>query len=248
MCGRPYCHFILFFYILTVFGVSGCQSSGNIGNGGLNDSSSAGYGWWVGDQGKDSAVDIGFEGDGLQIEVRRSRLKIDTPVGRRWIHNYLMYIQKMSDQQLKLFNADGSESVFTATESNTFTSQGDNARVLTENDDGTLSLEDSTERVYWFNHKGRLAQIQGNKYGNTISLAYGADGYLWSVSDKQEHVITFYYDSETHRLTEIDDGQSRSAFYKHDDIGHLISITNAEGITSDYTYDRYNHLTSVTFP
>ena len=96
--------------------------------------------------------------------------------------------------------------------------------------------------------KAGLPNIQENKYGNTIWLAYGADGYLRSISDKQEHVITFYYDSETHRLTEIDDGQGRSAFYKHDDIGHLISVTNAEGITSDYTYDRYNHLTSVTFP
>ena len=248
MCGRPYCHFIVFFHILTVFGVSGCSSTGNISNGGLNDSSSAGYGWWVGDKGEDSAVDIGFEGAGLQIEVRRSRLKIDTPVGLRWTHNYLMYLQRVSDQQIKLFSADGSESVLTLTTSGTFTSQEEDARMLTDNGDGTLSLQDGTESVFRFNHKGRLTNIQGIKYGNKISLEYGADGYLWTVSDARRRVITFYYDHETHRLTEIDDGQGRSALYKHDDSGNLISITNAEGITSDYTYDRYHHLTSVTFP
>ena len=248
MCGRPYCHFIVFFHILTVFGVSGCSSTENISNGGLNDSSSAGYGWWVGNKGEDSAVDIGFEGAGLQIEVRRSRLKIDTPVGLRWTHNYLMYLQRVSDQQLKLFNADGSESVFTLTTSSTYTSQEKDARVLTDNGDGTLSLQDGTESVFRFNHKGRLTHIQGIKYGNTISLGYGADGYLRSVSDAQGHVITFYYDSETHRLTEIDDGQGRSAFYKHDDSGHLISMTNAKGLTSAYIYNRYNNLAGVTFP
>jgi YD repeat-containing protein len=159
-----------------------------------------------------------------------------------------MYLQRVSDQQIKLFSADGSESVLTLTTSGTFTSQEEDARMLTDNGDGTLSLQDGTESVFRFNHKGRLTNIQGIKYGNKISLEYGADGYLWTVSDARRHVITFYYDPETHRLTEIDDGQGRSALYKHDDSGHLISITNAEGITSDYTYDRYHHLTSVTFP
>ena len=228
--------------------MGGCLPAENISSRGLDDSSSERYGWWVGGRGEDGAVDIGFKGNGLQIEVVRSPIKIDSPVGLGWTHNYLMFIQKVSDQQLDLFSADGSESVFTLTPSGTFASQEEDARVLTDNGDGTLSLQDGTESVFRFNHKGRLTHIQGNKYGNTISLAYGADGYLGSVSDLQGHVITFYYDSETHRLTAIRDGQGRSASYKHDDTGHLISMTNAEGITSDYTYDRYNNLASVTFP
>jgi YD repeat-containing protein len=241
---------VLIFYLLTIFSVGGFLSPGNISSKGLDDSSSERYGWWVGSSGKDGAVDIGFKGSGLQIEVVRSRLKlkIDTPVGLGWTHNYLMYIQRVSDQKLKLFSADGSESVFTSTTSGTFTSQEEDARVLTDNGDGTLSLQDGTESVFRFNHKGRLTHIQGIKYGNTISLAYGADGYLGSISDAQGHVITFYYDSETHRLTAIRDGRGRSASYKHDDIGHLISVTNAKGITSAYTYDRYNNLAGVIFP
>ena len=248
VCGRAYFWVVLFFYILTIFGVGGCLSPGNMSSKGLDDSSSNRYGWWVRGSGKDGAVDIGFKGSGLQIQVVRSRLKIDSPVGLGWTHNYLMYIQRVSDQQLRLFSADGSESLFTSTTSGTFTSQGEDARVLTDNGDGTLSLQDGTDSVFRFNHKGRLTQILGNKYGNTISLAYGADGYLGSVSDAQGHVITFYYDSETHRLTEIDDGQGRSAFYKHDDSGHLISVTNAKGLTSAYIYNRYNNLAGVTFP
>jgi YD repeat-containing protein len=250
VCGRASCRVILIFYLLTIFSMGGCLSPGNISSKGLDNSSSERYGWWMGGSGKDGAVDIGFKGNGLQIEVVRSRLKlkIDTPVGLGWTHNYLVYLQRMSDQQLKLFSADGSESVFTLTTSGTFTSQEEDARMLTDNGDGTLSLQDGTESVFRFNHKGRLTHNQGIKYGNTISLGYGADGYLRSVSDARGHVITFYYDSQTHRLKEIDDGQGRSAFYKHDDSGHLISMTNAKGLTSAYIYNRYNNLAGVTFP
>lgn len=248
MCGRTDCQLVLFFYILTIVGVGGCLSAGNISGGGLDDSSSVRYGWWVGHRGKDGAVDIGFKGNGLQIEVVRSRVKIDSPVGVGWTHNYLMYIRNASDTKLRLFDADGSELVFTKTGLGTFISEDEDARVLQQHGDGTLSLESKTGVVVRFNWKGRLTHIQGKQYGNTISLAYGVDGYLESISDAQGHVITFYYDSETHRLTAIRDGQGRSASYKHDDIGRLISMTNAEGLTSDYTYDRYNNLSSVKFP
>ena len=72
VCGRPYCQLVLFFYILTILGVGGCQPAENIITRGLEDSSSERYGWWAGGRGEDGAVDIDFKGNGLQIEVLRS--------------------------------------------------------------------------------------------------------------------------------------------------------------------------------
>ncbi|GJL53877.1 MAG: hypothetical protein NPIRA02_10090 [Nitrospirales bacterium] len=196
-------------------------------------------------------MDIGFRGEGIQIEVVRSYLshaRIDSPIGTRWTHNYLMHIRNASDNQLKLFDADGSSTLFTLATQGTFLSKEDPPRVLKQNGDGTHTLHDSTGVIYGFNHKGRLIHIQGHQYGHTLSVAYGADGYLESISDSKGHVITFYYDPETHRLRSIRDGQGRSATYKHDGIGNLISVINAEGITSAYSYDRQSHLVGVTFP
>ncbi|MDR4502803.1 MAG: hypothetical protein MRJ96_15270 [Nitrospirales bacterium] len=102
--------------------------------------------------------------------------------------------------------------------------------------------------MFEFSRKGRLTHIQGNQYGNKISLAYGADGYLESISDAEGNIITFYYDQETHRIRTIRDGRGRSVSYEHDSVGNLVSVTNANGITSKYSYDRQSRLVGVTFP
>jgi len=238
-------------FILTVISVNGCVSGGKSQGQGLDDVTSQRYGWWVGHFGKKAAVDIGFRGEGIQIEVVRSYLshtRIASPIGMRWTHNYLMHIRNASDNQLKLFGADGSSMLFTLAEQGTFISKEENPRVIKQNGDGTHTLHDETGVIYGFNQKGRLIHIQGHQYGNTLSVAYGAEGYLESISNAEGKVITFYYDPETHRLTSIRDGQGRSARYTHDDIGNLISVINAEGITSAYSYDRQSHLVGVTFP
>ncbi len=196
-------------------------------------------------------MDIGFRGEGIHIEVVRSYLshaRIDSPIGMRWTHNYLMHIRNASDNQLQLFDANGSTTLFTLAEPGTFISKEDPPRVLKQHGDGTHTLHDDTGVIYGFNQKGRLIHIQGHQYGNTLSVAYGADGYLESISDTKGNVITFYYDPETHYLTFIRDGQGRSATYVHDDIGNLISVINAEDLTSAYSYDRQSHLVGVTFP
>ena len=236
------------FYILIIFGAGGCLSGGIYGSGGLEDSSNEQYGWWASNR-KDAAVDIGFKGYGLQLEVVRSRLKkVDSPVGKEWIHNYLMHIRNESDTKIKLFEADGSESVFTKTGSGTFISDDGDTRVLQQHSNGMLSLENETEPIIRFNGKGRLMEIEGKQYGNIISLAYGENGYLEAIRDAKGRIITFNYDPETHRLTSIRDESGRSASYTHDEFGRLTSVTNAEGITSEYTYDQFNNLAAVRFP
>jgi len=238
-------------FILTALGVTGCASGGRSQVQGLDDVTSQRYGWWVGHFGKEAAVDIGFRGEGIHIEVVRSylsRARVDSPIGMRWTHNYLMHIRNASDKQLKLFDANGSSTLFTLAERGIFISKEETPRVIKQNGDGTHTLHDDTGVIYGFNQKGRLIHIQGHQYGSTISVAYGADGYLESISDAEGKVITFYYDPETHRLTSIRDGQGRSVIYEHDDMGNLISVTNAEGIKSAYSYDRQSHLVGVTFP
>ncbi|GJL66360.1 MAG: hypothetical protein NPIRA05_13310 [Nitrospirales bacterium] len=251
MYRRASCQLLLLLCSFIVVILGGCSSNGKIQRAGLEESPTQNYGWWVGHGGEQTAVDIGFDGKGIQIRVQRSYLshaRIDSPVGKRWTHNYLMHIQNASGRAIKLFKANGRESKFLRTNPGEFTSEVDDQETLTQNGDGTHSLQDSEGTIYGFNRKGRLMHVQGHQYGNTISLAYGANGYLDSISDAQGHLITFNYDLETHRLASIRDGQGRSAMYQHDDVGNLISVTNAEGITSEYSYDRQSHLVGVTFP
>ncbi len=236
-------------YLLTICSVGGCLSSGNSSNKAIEDSASTQYGWWVGKKGKDAAVDIGFTGNGLQIEVVRSRLKnINSPVGLGWIHNYLMHIRNESDATLTLFNTDGSELLFTKTsEPGIFTSRDEDGLVIQQHGDGKLILESERGPAFRFNWKGRLTEIEGKQYGYIISLVYGDNGYLESIRDAKGRMITFNYDPETFRLTSIRDKSGRTASYKHNDLGHLISVTNAEGITSKYTYSINKNLEAVTF-
>ncbi|WP_454061551.1 DUF6531 domain-containing protein [Candidatus Nitrospira salsa] len=251
MCRRVSFHLVVWVFILTVVGTNSCAPSEKLQGQGSDNVTSQQYGWWVGHFGKEAAVDIGFRGEGTNIEVVRSYIsnaRIDSPIGMRWTHNYLMHIRNASDNQLKLFDANGSSTLFTLAERGTFISKEETPRVIKQNGDGTHTLHDETGVIYGFNQKGRLVHIQGHQYGNALSVAYGADGYLESISDAEGKVITFYYDPETHRLTSIRDGQGRSATYKHDDIGNLISVSNAEGIISAYSYDRQSHLVGVTFP
>ncbi len=251
MCRRSFCQFFLFLYILTLVCASGCVSNGNSRGKGLDDSSLQKYGWWVGARGKSVGVDIETKGSGLQITIVRSYLshsKINSPIGMRWTHNYLMHIGNAPNKRIKLWRADGTTLMFTPTTPGTLTTDDDDALVLTQKWDGTHSLQDGEGTEFGFNRKGRLIHIHGHEYGNIISLAYGADGYLESISDSKGQVITFYYDSETHRLRSIRDGRGRVSSYKHDPLGNLIAVTNADGITSDYSYDLHSRLVGVTFP
>ncbi len=251
MCRPQSCQPLVSVIFVMLVGMTGCSPVADVSTRGGQDSVSQGYGWWVGPGGKDTAIDIDIQGNGLQIEVIRSYLadlKIDSPVGKRWTHNYLMHIRNAPDKRIKLFGANGVTSVFTRTESGALMTQDDDTMVLKSNGDGTYSLQDGVGTVYSFNRTGRLIKIKGHQYGNTISLAYGADGYLESISDATGGIMTFIYAPDTHRLTSIRDGRGRSATYKHDDVGNLISVTNVEGITSKYSYDQRSRLVGVTFP
>ena len=71
--------------------------------------------WWHGPGGEEAVIDIAFDTDGLKIEVFRTylkRYKINSPIGLGWTHNYLMHFRPLPQQQLKLFDARGSESSF----------------------------------------------------------------------------------------------------------------------------------------
>ncbi len=250
MCQVISCRIVVIMYILTLIGVVGCAATGPSSGRGDDDFSQQRYGWWTGSRGKSVGVDIDTSGNGLQIEVVRGYLaysKIDSPVGVRWTHNYLMHLRNAPNKRIKLFRANGDTVLFIETEPGTLISEDDETLVLMQTTNGHR-LQDDTGTEFGFNRKGRLTHIHGHEYGNILSLAYGADGYLESISHSKGQVITFFYDPETHRLASVGDGRGRQATYQHDDLGNLTSVTNMHGITSDYSYDRQSRLVGVTFP
>ena len=178
MCQGVFYRIILIVLLLTFTGQVGCVSTDNGTN--LGDSSKQRYGWWTGSRGKRVGIDIATSGSGLQIEVVRGYLahsKIDSPVGVRWIHNYLMHLGSAPNKRLKLFRADGTTLIFTQTNPGSLISESDDTLLLTQKGNGTHGLQDRTGKIFMFNRKGRLTHIHGHEYGNILSLAYGADGF-----------------------------------------------------------------------
>lgn len=205
--------------------------------------------WWHGPGRNAAVVDISFASQGIKIEVIRTYLrrnKINSPIGLGWTHNYLMHFRPLPQQRLKLFDARGSESIFFPSGPGLFTSLSGEIRRLSQDSDGTLKLPQPDGTVFQFNRKGRLISIIG-KNGNTITVAYGEEGYLQSIRDRTGNGLTFDYDPITHRLNSIVDQEGRSASYQHDHVGNLTLVNNAKGITTKYTYDhdQRNNLTLV---
>jgi len=203
--------------------------------------------WWHGPGGEEAIIDIDFDTDGLKIEVFRTylkRYKINSPIGLGWTHNYLMHFRPLPQQQLKLFDARGSESIFFPSGPGLFTLLSGDIRRLSQDPDGTLKFPQRDGTVLQFNRKGRLTSIIG-KNGNTITVAYGEEGYLQSIRDRTGNGLTFHYDPVTHRLNLISDHEGRSASYEHDHVGNLTLVTNAKGLTTKYTYDQRNNIAFV---
>ena len=206
--------------------------------------------WWLGPRRQETLADIGFDEEGLTIEVIRSylkRYKVNSPLGVGWTHNYLMHFRRLSQGRLKLFDVDGTESIFVPTGSGTFTSPGEDVRRLTTDPDGTLKLREPDKVEFQFSRHGRLMNILGHD-DQRITMEYGQDGYLESIRDQKGHSLTFHYDPVTSRLISIMDEAERSVSYEHDRVGNLISVTYPNGLTTKYTYDHRNNLILVKLP
>lgn len=78
-----------------------------------------------------------------------------------------------------------------------------------------------------------------DRNGNTLTLSYGNDGLLTTVTDGPDRKIQLAYANG--RLAALTDPGARQWHYAYDAQGNLIKVTNPVGKDTQYAYDAGNH-------
>ncbi len=96
--------------------------------------------------------------------------------------------------------------------------------------------------------RARLLRVE-DRNGRKVSFAYtGTTSQLASITDNQDRVTTFVYDTAS-RLTKMTDPAGRNSSYVYDaTTGFLSTYTDAAGGITRYFYDSTGRLTKVTTP
>lgn len=120
-----------------------------------------------------------------------------------------------ADFPYKYTDGDGTEFLF-RTDGSTITHEYDATQVLTENNDGTLTLTDAQDNIKHYN----------------------LDGFLYEVEDNNGNVQTINWDNG--QITSVEDPAGRTATFDYDNEGYLISITDPAGRTTEFEYYQGN--------
>ena len=99
--------------------------------------------------------------------------------------------------------------------------------ILTANAGGTYTLTLQNKLIYDYDVNGRLTAISDTN-GNSVSLQYGSDGYLNTVTGAGGKVLSF--DFESGKLKTITDPAGRTIAYSYTS-GNLIQVKGVGGGT-----------------
>ncbi len=143
--------------------------------------------------------------------------------------------------------SDGSSSgTFIKLVDGTFNPPPGQATTLTDNMDGTYTLEDPQHHTWNFNDSGKL-DTYVDPAGVTVTYNYD-DGKLSNVTNGMDRTLTLHYTGD--RLTSVSDGNDREVLFTTDGDGNLTEFTDAESQTITYAYqeDSPGLLTQVFLP
>ena len=197
--------------------------------------------------------DLEIAGIGLPLRFDRaynSRVAsepdaVPAPLGYGWSHSYQARKSEKPDGTIRITWGDGRTETFSPDGSGGYTPQYGVFDTLTDNGDGTFSLEKRDRTVYDFDTGGRLAAIT-DKNGNTLALAYSGAN-LTGITDTAGRLITLDYDPSG-RITQITDPIGRTVQYAYDANGDLIEATDPNGNVTAYTYDAEHQILTVVDP
>ena len=197
--------------------------------------------------------DLELPGIGMPFRLDRSynsRAASDAaasaaPLGYGWRHSYQIALAEAPDGVVTLTWGDGHTETHTPDGLGGYTPQYGVFDTLTDNGDGTFSLEKRDRTVYDFDTSGRLSAIT-DKNANTLALAYSGAN-LTQITDTAGRLITLDYDPSG-RITLITDPIARTVQYAYDANGDLIGATDPNGNLTQYTYDAAHQILTVVDP
>jgi RHS repeat-associated protein len=189
----------------------------------------------------DTYVDASLPGRGPTINFARSYNSNDTrtgPLGAGWTHSYSMRLVSpgTATDDAILIGPLGRSDTYDGS-SGSFVPPPGVHRTLVRNADDSYTATDKSHTQWVFDPAGDLTSIR-DRFGNTSTLSYDANGRLSTISDPAGRgVLTLGYTNGL--LTSLTDWASplRVVAYGYDGSGRLETITDREGKTTTYTYD-----------
>ncbi|TAH50145.1 MAG: hypothetical protein EYC68_14945 [Chloroflexota bacterium] len=172
-------------------------------------------------------------------------------VGYDWIHAQRMYILDNGDNTATLYDADGTQHLFTNGASGTYTAPKGNLDTLTRVSGVNFTLTHPDQSQHLFQQKGGsnwyLTQIT-NRAGNTISFTYptASSNKISTITAGGGRTLTFTYNGS--KLATVTDNAGHAFGYTYDaTTGDLLSIRDPLNYTTTFAYTNHN-LTTITDP
>ena len=204
----------------------------------------------------DVKQDLYIPGRGLGLSFERSynsREDYNGPLGYGLTLNYNIYLEKLSDTEIKIKGGDGAGHYFIKTVNDDYASVTGDDTTITENPDSTYTYISRNGTRYQFNNVGKLLSIT-DRNSNALSFGYDGNQNLISVTDGAGRQITFDYDAGNRICALYGPATSLNASglvasYAYDEAGNLSQVVYVDGATLNYSYDDpydIHNLTSTT--
>ncbi|MBX7210391.1 MAG: hypothetical protein K1X78_18920 [Verrucomicrobiaceae bacterium] len=175
------------------------------------------------------------------------------PMGKGWSHNFMSWIDELSETQILLNWDYNRRNYFTRVGStNTYvsTSRSVNHDVLTRNSDGSYTLLRADQSKLEFNGAGLLVTVS-NKHGQNITLSYGSEVHPTSIKDSISNRAYSLTYNASKQLTKITDPLGRQLDLAYSGSGYLSSWSvsdsaNVIAARNDFTHDASGRILTAT--
>src|SRR5581483_9819142 len=165
-------------------------------------------------------------------------------VGYDWIHTQRMYILDNGDNTATLFDADGTQLLFTNGATGTYTSPKGNFDTLTRvtGVSFTLTHPDQSQHIFQQNANSNwyLTQIH-DPAGNTITFTYpsGSSNKVSTITAGGGRSLNFSYNGA--KLASVTDNAAHTFNYSYDaNTGDLLSVQDPMNFTTAFAYTNHN--------
>jgi RHS repeat-associated protein len=185
-------------------------------------------------------TDLSLAGIGVPFRLTRSYNSLDSTsssLGRGWRHSFAAELVVQPHGDMTLIGEDGQRVEYEKQADGSFVGpRGAGSTLATVTGGYELTRKDQV--VYRFDDNGKLLSIKDrNEQG--VTLAYGGDATLDTVTDSVGRVITFTHDPTTGLLTNVALPDGRDVTYGYTN-GLLTSVTDVRDNTTTYTYHSYH--------
>ncbi len=199
---------------------------------------------------------------GSPIEIRLTYNSQDSlnqyrPFGNKWVFNYTSYAMESPGGApagaVLILMPEGQGHVYQPDGAGGYTAPAGVFNRLTKTGPFAFRLEQPDGSVYRYgvppglNGTTTLLLSTADRFGNTITVHYDANGSVTGLTDPLNRTTTFAYNAAG-LVSRVTDPFGRSATFAYDATGNLVAQTDMGGTAYGYTYDANVYLTSLIRP